>query len=151
MPKGRLLNETATLFQRAGWGVSDYHEGTRFYRPKSRRFPNLTAKLFHEKDIPIQVAIGNYDLGICGLDWVEELLTKYPGSALVKVKNLGYGKSVLYAVASRSKAAPTIEEMQARTDTIRIASEYPNLAESASSGKKASLTPHVGTTRYIPR
>ena len=76
------------------------------------------------------MAIGNYDLGICGLDWVEELLIKYPGSALVKVKNLGYGEGVLYVAASRSKAAPTVEEMQVRADTIRIASEYPNLAES---------------------
>jgi len=130
LPKGRLLNETAALLKRASWGLDGYHERTRFYRPKSRRFPNLTAKLFHEKDIPIQVAIGNYDLGICGLDWVEELLIKYPGSALVKVKNLGYGEGVLYVAASRSKAAPAVEEMQVRADTIRIASEYPNLAES---------------------
>jgi len=86
--------------------------------------------VFHEKDIPIQVAVGNYDLGICGLDWIEELLVKYPSSALVKVKNLGYGEGVLYMVASKSEAAPTIEEMQAKPGIIRIASEYPNLAES---------------------
>ena len=130
LPKGRLLGETATLLERADWGIDGYHEGARFYRFKSRRFPNLTAKLFHEKDIPIQVAIGNYDLGICGRDWIEELLTKYPSSALVKVKNLEYGEGVLYVGASGSKAVPTIRELQAKTDTIRIASEYPNLAES---------------------
>jgi len=130
LPKGRLLGETATLLERAGWGIGGYHEGARFYRFKSRKFPALTAKLFHEKDIPIQVAIGNYDLGVCGLDWTEELLAKYPSSALVKVKNLGYGEGALYVAASGSKAAPTIKEMQAERNTIRIASEYPNLAES---------------------
>jgi len=130
LPKGRLLDETATLLQRADWGLTGYQQTTRFYRLKSQRFPNLSAKVFHEKDVPIQVAIGNYDLGICGLDWVEELLAKYPSSALVKVRNLGYGDGVLYMVASRSAGASTIKEMQVRPRTIRIASEYPNLAES---------------------
>jgi len=130
LPKGRLSVETATLLQRAGWGLSGYHEGTRFYRLKSRRFPNLSAKVFHEKDIPIQVAVGNYDLGICGLDWVEELLVKYPSSSLVKVKNLGYGEGGLYLAASQSGGAATVEEIQSKPGIMRIASEYPNLAES---------------------
>jgi len=52
--------------------------------------------MFHERDIPVQVAIGNYDLGICGLDWLEELLVKYPSSALMKVESLGYGRGALY-------------------------------------------------------
>jgi len=128
LPKGRLLDETATLLQKAGWGLTGYHQTTRFYRLKSQRFPNLLAKVFHEKDIPIQVAVGNYDLGICSLDWVEELLVKYPSLALVKVRNLGYGDGLLYMVAGRS--GPTMEEIRAKPGTIRIASEYPNLAES---------------------
>ncbi len=130
LPKGRLLDETATLLRRAGWGLTGYHQTTRFYRLKSRRFPHLSAKVFQEKDIPIQVAVGNYDLGICGLDWVEELLVKYPSSALVRVRNLGYGDGLLYMVASRSRGKPTMAEMRAKLGTIRIASEYPNLAES---------------------
>jgi len=130
LPKGRLLGETAALLQRVGWALSGYHEKTRFYRLKSRKFPNLLAKVFHEKDIPIQVAVGNYDLGVCGLDWVEELLVKYPSSALVKVRNLGYGEGALYMAASRSNGASIVEEMQAKLGIIRIASEYPNLAES---------------------
>jgi len=130
LPKGRLLAETATLLQKAGWGLSGYHEKARFYRLKSKRFPNLLAKVFHEKDVPIQVAIGNYDLGICGLDWIEELLVKYPSSALVKVRNLGYGEGALYMVVSRSEGVSTVEEVRARESMVRIASEYPNVAES---------------------
>ena len=130
LPKGRYLEETSALLQEAGWGLSGYHENGRLYRLKSRKFPNLLAKIFHEKDIPIQVAVGNYDLGICGLDWTEELLTKYPSSALVKIRNLGYGDGVLSMVASRSSGASTIEEIRVKSGIIRIASEYPNLAES---------------------
>jgi len=129
LPKGRLLAETATRLQEAGWGMNAYHEGMRFYRLKSQKFPNLFAKAFHEKDIPIQVAVGNYDLGICGLDWVEELLVKYPSAALIKLRDLGYGEGALYAVASRSGEIPRVEEMQVERNVIRIASEYPNLAE----------------------
>ena len=91
LPKGKLLPETASLLEKAGWALEGYTDGARNYRLKSQRFPNLLAKIFHERDVPIQVAVGNYDLGICGLDWVEELLVKYPSSALVKLRNLGYG------------------------------------------------------------
>ena len=74
--------------------------------------------------------MGNYDLGICGLDWVEELLAKYPSSALVKLRNLGYGEGVLYAVVSRSESDTTMKTIQTESGLIRIVTEYPNLAES---------------------
>ena len=102
LPKGRLLRKTAALLQKADWGLDEYHSKMGFYHPKSQRFPDLRIKVFHEKDIPIQVAVGNYDLGICCLDWVEELLAKYPSSDLVKVKDLLYGEGALYMAASVS-------------------------------------------------
>ncbi len=141
------------MLQKAGWGLSGYHEKARLYRLKSERFPNLSAKVFHEKDIPIQVAIGNYDLGICGLDWVEELLVKYPSSALVKVKNLGYGEGALYVVVSRSEGVSTVEEVRAREGMVRIASEYPNLAESLALNlrlRRFSIFPLWGGAEVYP-
>jgi ATP phosphoribosyltransferase len=129
LPKGRLLGDTATLLKEAGWGLTGYHEKTRLYRLKSDAFSELTAKVFHEKDVPVQVAIGNYDLGICGLDWVEELMAKYPSSALVRVKDLKYGAGVLYLVGSESGGTNSLEKLKTRPQTVRIASEYPNLAE----------------------
>ena len=123
LPKGRLLRKTSALLQKADWGLDEYHSKIGFYRPKSQRFPELCIRVFHEKDIPIQVALGNYDLGICCLDWIEELLTKYPSSDLVKVKDLLYGEGALYMAANSSIAATG-------RSVVRIASEYPNLAES---------------------
>ena len=124
------MDDTATMLRKAGWGLADYHQTARYYRLNSQRFPHLSAKVFHEKDIPVQVAVGNYDLGICGQDWVEELLAKYPSSGLVKIRGLGYGDGLLYMVASKSGGKPALAEMRANLETIRIASEYPNLAES---------------------
>jgi ATP phosphoribosyltransferase len=46
----------------------------------------------------------------------------------VKVRNLGYGAGVLYLAAGEPKPV-VLEEMSAWQDVIRIASEYPNLAE----------------------
>jgi ATP phosphoribosyltransferase len=115
LPKGRLLAQTAARLKKAGWGLSGYQEKTRLYRITSQSLPNLSA-------------IGNYDLGICGSDWIEELLTRYPGSGLLKVGSLGYGDGALYAAGSPEGIA-TIEEVKAKQDIIRIASEYPNLAE----------------------
>jgi ATP phosphoribosyltransferase len=110
------------MLQKAGWELDEYHSSIGFYRPVSRRFPGLIIRVFHEKDIPIQIAMGNYDLGICCLDWVEELLVKYPSSGLVKVKDLGYGRGTLYMAASSEAGLPS------DGGTVRIASEYPNLA-----------------------
>jgi ATP phosphoribosyltransferase len=121
------------MLQRAGWRIDEYHSEMGFYRPKSQRFPDLLMRVFHEKDIPIQIAMGNYDLGICCLDWIEELLAKYPSSDVVKVKDLLYGGGALY-VASASPPA----ELQRNGAPVRIASEYPNLAEAFALKKRLS-------------
>ncbi len=153
LSKGRLLDETAGLLRRAGWGLSGYHQGTRSYRLKSAKFPRLLIKVFHEKDIPIQVAVGNYDLGICGLDWIEELLVRYPSSALVKVRELGHGRGTLYMAASQFGGTSTIDEISVSQGIIRIASEYPNLAESFAVNRRLrrfSVFPVWGAAEVYP-
>jgi ATP phosphoribosyltransferase len=47
----------------------------------------------------------------------------------MKIKNLKYGEGALYAAASATGTA-TVEALRGKAGTIRIASEYPNLAES---------------------
>jgi ATP phosphoribosyltransferase len=129
LPKGQLQNSTAQLLKEPGYALADYREGSRSYRPRCEADPDLFLKVFQEKDIAIQVAIGNYDLGICHLDWVEELLVKYHSEAVVKVQDLGYGKRKIYAVTARSAKSCSLDELNNRPDGLRIVSEYPNLAE----------------------
>jgi ATP phosphoribosyltransferase len=131
LPKGRLLPATACLLKETELEFEDYTPGTRSYRLKSTRLPHLSAKIFQEKDIPVQVAVGNYDLGICGLDWVDELLTKYPTSAVLKVADLGYGKGNLYLTASRYGKLSGLKDLSTGQQSWRIVTEYPNLAELA--------------------
>ena len=125
LPKGRLLRKTAAVLQKAEWGLDEYQSSMSFYRPVSKKFPEALIRVFNEKDIPIQIAMGNYDIGICGLDWVEELLVKYPSSDVVKIRDLFYGHGTLYVAAVN-----TGQDFHFNGVTVRIASEYPNIAES---------------------
>ncbi|TET39735.1 MAG: ATP phosphoribosyltransferase [Dehalococcoidia bacterium] len=129
LPKGRLLSSTANLLSEASLGFKGYDDKARQYRLKSTRFPYVSAKIFQEKDIPIQVAIGNYDLGICGLDWIEELLTRYPASALVKISELDYGEGNIYLAADYQAGIFNLSELAMKQNNWRIVSEYPNLSQ----------------------
>jgi ATP phosphoribosyltransferase len=153
LPKGRLMAETSAFFERAGWGLHDYREETRSYRLTCDRFPQLQAKIFHEKDIPIQVAVGNYDLGICGKDWLEELMAKYPSSSLLKLREYSFGLGALYAVASRDAGISFRKSLAARSETVRLVSEYPNLAEAYALRirlKRFSVFPLWGAAEVYP-
>ena len=129
LPKGRLLPATANLLDGVGLGFEGYSEQTRQYRLKSAKPPYLSAKIFWEKDIPIQVAIGNYDLGICGLDWIEELLVRYKASAVVKLSTLNYGEGYIYAAISYGSEIKNLDGLLGGQGNWRIVSEYPDLAE----------------------
>jgi ATP phosphoribosyltransferase len=153
LPKGKLLTGTAGLLEKAGWQMDGYNEGLRNYRLKSARFPDLLAKVFQEKDIPIQVAIGNYDLGICGLDWIEELTSKYSASAPVKIRDLGYGKGTLYLAVNEATVMPSLESLRSKSEVVRIASEYPNIAESFALNlrlRRFSIYPVWGAAEAYP-
>jgi ATP phosphoribosyltransferase len=128
LPKGRLLTPTANLLARINLGFEDYGDNARQYRLYSARFPGLSAKVLQERDISVQVAVGNYDLGICGLDWVEEFLVKYPAGAVVKISSLNYGEGSVHVVASTQAGITSLNELSTGR-SYRIVTEYPNLAE----------------------
>ena len=153
LPKGRLLSPTACLLSQAQLEFDDYSAGTRAYRLKSTRLPNLSAKIFQEKDIPVQVAVGNYDLGICGEDWIEELLAKYPSSNVIKVADLGYGRGNLYLAASRYGSINSLRNLANGQNMCRIVTEYPNLGELAALAlrlKRFNIFPVWGAAEAYP-
>lgn len=131
LPKGRLQGDISRLLADGGLALENYEEGSRSYRPKATGFPHLFTKVFQEKDIPVQVAIGNYDLGICGMDWVDEHLVRFPNSSITRLRELGVGSRELWVVASADSEFTSMErlaEVSARR-VISIVSEYANLAE----------------------
>ena len=153
LPKGSLLPATACFLNEIGLEFENYTQKTRVYRLQSTRLPHLSAKMFQEKDIPIQVAVGNYDLGICGSDWIEELLAKYPASALVRVFSLEYNKGNLYMAASQQGNISNVQELSQRQDTWRIVTEYPNVAEASALSlrlRKFRILPVWGAAEVYP-
>jgi ATP phosphoribosyltransferase len=118
LPTGDLRNQTAAMLDVAGAGIDAYGAGSRELR-FSMLGGEAVARVFREKDIPVQVALGNYDIGICGSTWIEELAQRFPSHDVVRLRDLGFGAQSLW-LASAGEMADA---------SVRIVSEYPNIAE----------------------
>lgn len=129
LPGGDLRRETAALMSSIGLHSEEYAAGSRAYRFRLAT-EEAELRVFREKDIPIQVALGNYDLGICNSIWLEELLARYPQGEVVALRSLGYGRfDLVVAVAAQTVQALGPVEDWPGIEGLRIATEYPNLAE----------------------
>jgi len=127
LPAGDLRSPTAEVFTSCGLVVEGYGEGSRAYRLPVRGREDVSVRVFRERDIPVQIAVGNYDLGVCGLSWVKEMQALYPNQPVVPVCDLGIGALGIFAAVSPS-AGSQLNDL-GRLPAVRIASEYPNLAE----------------------
>jgi ATP phosphoribosyltransferase len=125
LPAGDLRTRVAELLESAGLPIEGYGEGSRNYRLAARGREDVTTRVFREKDIPVQVALGNYDLGICSIAWVKEMHARFPSQPVVPLCDLDVGATTLFAAASDAHSLADL----AALPVVRIASEYPNLAE----------------------
>jgi ATP phosphoribosyltransferase len=152
LPKGKLLAHTSGFLTAIGLGFDDYNSKTRIYRMQSQTLPALTAKMLNERDIPVQVAIGNYDFGICSSDWLQELQARYPASRVLKIADLGYDLSSIYLACSEaSNISP--QDISGRPAAWRIVTEYPALAEATACKmrlKRFRIFPCWGSTEAYP-
>jgi len=128
LPKGRFQAPTAEMLSGAGFGMPEYNPHSRQYRVGSDTMPSLSAKILQERDISVHVSIGNYDLGVCGADWVRELKAGYPGTSLVEAAALNYSDGAVFLASSTHSNLVSLQAVTEAQRTIRIASEYPGLA-----------------------
>ncbi len=128
LPKGRFHGSTADALGAAGLCLDDYNTHSRQYRVCSTRFPQLSAKILQERDISVHVSVGNYDLGVCGVDWVRELKARYPGAGLVEVSPLNYREGAVYLASSAYSELTSVSAITSSQRVIRIVSEYPSMA-----------------------
>lgn len=124
LPTGSLRRPAAEFLEAAGLNIPGYVSGSRSYRLRSDGDESMQIRVFREQDIPVQIALGNYDLGICNLAWVEELAQRYPSDSVVPVCKLSFGQTCLFATVAGEKGRRWTTD-----DRLRIVSEYPNLAE----------------------
>lgn len=135
LPTGELREPVGELLAAAGFAVGDYLCGSRSYMIGANN-DGMQMRVFREKDIPIQIALGNYDLGICRLEWVEDLAQRYPTDALVRVRDLGIGRRSLYVAAAAAESGNV--RGWAQLAGLRIVSEYANIAEALAIGLRLS-------------
>lgn len=124
LPAGDLRAPVAAALDGTGLGIGGYASGSRELRFEVAHAAAV-ARVFREKDIPVQVALGNYDLGVCGLAWIEELSQRFPSHQVVRLRDLGFGASSLWLAAAGDESDASV-----RSDaSARIVSEYANIAE----------------------
>ncbi len=137
--KGRLNEDSIELLAEAGISVE---EGKRKLLAKCGEFP-LEILFLRDDDIPQAVSMGVADLGIVGLNEVEER------SYYVDiVRKLGFGKCRLSLAIPKSEDYKGIEYFQGK----RVATSYPNLLGSffEENGVKADIHQITGSVEIAP-
>lgn len=130
VPTGDLRAAVAGALTAAGLRCDEYAAGSRALRLRLSERADVALRVFREKDIPIQVALGNYDLGICSAAWVEELQARYPQDDVMLLRPLDFGHHRLVVAA----APETLRQRGplrawAGAHGVRLVSEFPGLAE----------------------
>lgn len=141
IPKGSLQDVTLALFRRAGF---DIRMAERSYRP-SINDPEIECMLIRAQEMPRYVESGVIDIGITGIDWVEET-----GADVTEIADMIYSKSgigsrvrLVIAVAAGS-GIRSVQELNGK----RVATELVNVTERylESKGVKARVEFSWGAT-----
>jgi ATP phosphoribosyltransferase len=123
LPKGSLEAQTLQLFKEADLEV---RRTDRDYNPRIADPRIGKIKILRPQEIPTYVEKGYFDVGISGLDWVNET-----GSDVVEVANLSYSKTgegnVKIVVAVHHDEP--IDDVSRIRPQSRVTTEYPELTK----------------------
>jgi ATP phosphoribosyltransferase len=110
LPKGRILDEAAAVFARAGYDLAPVLENTRKLVIECGRVRVLVLR---NSDVPTYVAHGAADVGVVGSDVLDE-----EGRDLYEPLDLGIGRCRM--IVAQKADAPADEMAH-----LRIATKYP--------------------------
>ena len=125
LPRGDLRAPLSDHLLAAGFIVPGYGEAVRSYRFEVEDRWGVQVRVFADKDIPIQVALGQYDVGIGSRTWIDELLVRYPRDSIVPLRRLDIPAPTLVFVGERGR---TLADL-ASGGVVRVATEFPNLTQ----------------------
>jgi len=121
LPKGSLETQTLQLFKEADLEVK---RADRNYNPRIDDPRIGKVKILRPQEIPTYVEKGYFDLGISGLDWIQET-----GSDVQEVADLSYSKTgegnVKIVVAVHG--SEPMNDVTGIRPGSRVTTEYPNL------------------------
>jgi ATP phosphoribosyltransferase len=142
LPKGSLEQQTLQLFREADLEVK---KTERDYNPVIDDPRIGKVKVLRPQEIPTYVAMGYFDLGISGLDWVRET-----GADVVEVARLSYskgGEGNVRIVVAVHRDEPLEKAEQIRPGS-RVTTEYPEITRRffAGLGIPVRLFPSYGAS-----
>jgi ATP phosphoribosyltransferase len=122
LPKGSLEKETFSLLERAGYKISGPE---RTYRPKIND-SEIELKLLRPQEIPVFVGEGMQDVGITGIDWIQETQAE-----VETLLDLEYGRVMLVVAVPKpwtsiNSFSELLEDFMKKKKTVRISTEYLN-------------------------
>jgi ATP phosphoribosyltransferase len=123
LPKGSLEEQTLLLFAQADLEVK---KGFREYNPTINDPRIEKVKILRPQEIPIYVQEGYFDLGISGLDCINE-----SGADVVEICDMPYGKrgaGSLKMVIAVANSSP-IEKPEDIAPGSRVSTEFPNITK----------------------
>jgi ATP phosphoribosyltransferase len=118
IPKGRIQKQIMPIFEKIGLTIEP-----EFFDPNTRKLifdtnnNNLKVVQTRSFDVATFIASGKVDIGICGLDVIEE----FPSKSLLRLKNLNIGKCRL------SLAGKQEFKISDYNTHLKIATKYPKL------------------------
>jgi len=137
--KGRLNEDSTALFKEIGINIDD---SKRKFLSKSANFP-LEVLYMRDDDIPQIVSNGTANLGIVGLNEVEE-----KGADVTVVEKLGFGGCRISLAIPKNEEYTGPEYFNGK----RIATSYPNILRSYldKNGIKAEIEVITGSVEIAP-
>ena len=143
LPKGSLEKATFDLFSDADLTIRRSSDVT--YKATIDDPRIASVRILRPQEIPVYVADGLFDIGVCGRDWVEET-----SSNVVSLGEMRYSKAtsnpiqMVVAVAGDAEYASTSD----LPSGVRVSTEYPELTKRffAERGIEADVRLSYGAT-----
>jgi ATP phosphoribosyltransferase len=126
--KGQLGESTLLFFQACGLRISKTNP--RQYTATIPGMPEINVLFQRSADVPRTVSRGDVDLGITGIDTLEEHMLEDGANAMVLHDGLGYGAcSLVLAVPDTWRLQNTAElaDYASQRGGLRVATSFPNL------------------------
>ena len=158
--KGRLREGAIDFFKKNNYELTS-NGGERNYFAKFEKYPNIKIIYLHAKEIIQRIGDGTLDIGISGLDLLNESATNLKKKIEV-MKKLDFGSAnVVVAVPNDWIDVQTIADLEEvsfdfrdkKNTRLRVATKYPNLTNNFLVSKGVTqykLVPSLGATETYP-
>ena len=158
--KGRLKESSIDFFEKNNLKLSS-NGGERNYFARVKNFPNVKIIYLHAKEIIQRLGDGTLDLGISGLDLLNESSINLQKKIEVK-KKLNFGMAnLIIAVPDDWIDVQTVADLEEvsfdfrdlKNTRLRVATKYPNLTNNFLVSKGVTqykIVPSLGATETYP-